>query len=57
MVDGAVYALRTLRAGFTTVADVGDDNEPIFCDLRDGISIAAGKLPGPRGIVTVRAIS
>ena len=48
LVDGAVYALRTLRAGFTTVADVGDDNEPIFA-LRDGI--AAGKLPGPR-IVT-----
>ncbi|HEY3815325.1 MAG TPA: amidohydrolase family protein [Caulobacteraceae bacterium] len=48
VVDGAVYALRTLRAGFTTVADVGDDNEPIFA-LRDGI--AAGKLPGPR-IVT-----
>ena len=45
LVDGAVYAQRTLRAGFTTVADVGDDNEPIFA-LRDGI--AAGKLPGPR---------
>lgn len=45
VVDGSVYALRTLRAGFTTVADVGDDNEAIFA-LRDGI--AAGKLPGPR---------
>ena len=36
-IDGAQYALRTLRAGFTTVADVGDDNEPIFA-LRDGIA-------------------
>jgi imidazolonepropionase-like amidohydrolase len=45
VIDGAVFARRTLMAGFTTVADVGDDNEPIFA-LRDGI--AAGKLPGPR---------
>jgi imidazolonepropionase-like amidohydrolase len=46
--DGARYALITLEAGFTTVADVGDDNEAIFA-LRDGI--AKGKVPGPR-IVT-----
>jgi imidazolonepropionase-like amidohydrolase len=46
--DGAHYALITLKAGFTTVADVGDDNEPIFA-LRD--AIAKGKVPGPR-IVT-----
>jgi imidazolonepropionase-like amidohydrolase len=44
-IDGAMYALRTLRAGFTTVADVGDDNEAIFA-LRDGIN--AGEVPGPR---------
>lgn len=44
-IDGAEYALRTLRAGFTTIADVGDDNDAIFA-LRDGI--AAGKVPGPR---------
>jgi imidazolonepropionase-like amidohydrolase len=43
--DGEMYALRTLKAGFTTVADVGDDNEPIFA-LRD--AIAAGEVPGPR---------
>jgi imidazolonepropionase-like amidohydrolase len=46
--DGARYALITLQAGFTTVADVGDENEAIFA-LRDGI--AKGKVPGPR-IVT-----
>lgn len=45
VVDGSVYALRTLKAGFTTVADVGDDNEAIFA-LRNGI--AAGKIAGPR---------
>src|SRR3569832_979456 len=44
-IDGAMYALRTLRAGITTVADVGDDNEAIFA-LRDGIN--AGEVPGPR---------
>ena len=44
-IDGAMYALRTLKAGFTTIADVGGDNEAIFA-LRDGI--AAGKVPGPR---------
>jgi imidazolonepropionase-like amidohydrolase len=44
-IDGAMYALRTLKAGFTTVADVGDDNEPVFA-LRDGIN--AGEVPGPR---------
>lgn len=43
--DGAHYALITLKAGFTTVADVGDDNEAIFA-LRD--AIAKGKVPGPR---------
>ncbi len=45
LVDGVVFARRTLRAGFTTVADVGDTNEAIFA-LRDGIR--AGKLVGPR---------
>ena len=45
VIDGAVFARRTLEAGFTTVADVGDADEPIFA-LRDGI--AAGKIPGPR---------
>lgn len=45
VVDGAVYAQRTLRAGFTTVVDLGADPDAIYA-LRDGI--AAGKLEGPR---------
>ncbi|NJO12375.1 MAG: amidohydrolase family protein [Gammaproteobacteria bacterium] len=43
--DGALYARRTLLAGFTTVADLGSDQDAIIA-LRDGI--AAGKLEGPR---------
>lgn len=45
LVDGIVYAGRTLRAGFTTVADLGDDPDAIYA-LRDGI--AAGHIEGPR---------
>jgi imidazolonepropionase-like amidohydrolase len=45
VVDGKVYAGRVLRAGFTTVADLGDDPSAIYA-LRDGI--AAGKIDGPR---------
>jgi imidazolonepropionase-like amidohydrolase len=44
-IDGAMFARRTLLAGFTTVVDLGDANEPLFA-LRDGI--AAGKIDGPR---------
>ncbi|RJF85820.1 metal-dependent hydrolase family protein [Sphingomonas cavernae] len=43
--DGVVYAERTLRAGFTTVVDLGADVEAINA-LRD--AIAAGKVSGPR---------
>jgi imidazolonepropionase-like amidohydrolase len=43
--QGAMYGLRTLRAGFTTIADVGDEDEAIFA-LRD--AIAKGEIPGPR---------
>ncbi|MEL7230918.1 MAG: amidohydrolase family protein, partial [Pseudomonadota bacterium] len=43
--DGALFARRTLMAGFTTVQDVGGPNEAIF-SLRD--AVAAGKVPGPR---------
>ena len=43
--DGVMFAGRVLRAGFTTIADVGDDNEPIFA-LRDAIN--AGAVDGPR---------
>jgi imidazolonepropionase-like amidohydrolase len=43
--DGLVYAQRTLRAGFTTVVDLGADPLAINA-LRD--AIAAGKVTGPR---------
>lgn len=43
--DGAVYARRTLEAGFTTVQDVGADMEAVRA-LRD--AIAEGKAVGPR---------
>lgn len=43
--DGVVYAQRTLRAGFTTVVDLGAETEAINA-LRD--AIAAGKVTGPR---------
>ena len=42
---GAANALNTLRAGFTTVADLGARNEAIFA-LRDAID--ARMVPGPR---------
>lgn len=43
--DGAMYARRTLEAGFTTVADLGGDPDATFA-LRD--AIASGKVQGPR---------
>lgn len=43
--DGIVYAKRTVRAGFTTVADLGSDPEAINA-LRD--AIAQKKVVGPR---------
>lgn len=43
--DGAAFALLTLKAGFTTVQDVGAPNDSIF-GLRD--AIARGAVPGPR---------
>lgn len=43
--DGAAFALTTLKAGFTTVQDVGGDNDAIF-GLRDAIN--RGAVPGPR---------
>ena len=52
--DGAVYAKRTLEAGFTTVADLGADPEAVFA-LRD--AIAAGKAPGPRILAAGTAIT
>jgi len=43
--DGAAFALKTLKAGFTTVQDVGGPNDSVF-GLRD--AIARGAVPGPR---------
>ncbi|MFN7236503.1 MAG: amidohydrolase family protein [Brevundimonas sp.] len=53
-IAGAHFARITLEAGFTTVADLGGDNNAIFA-LRDGI--AAGQVPGPRIIASGRAVS
>jgi len=52
--DGAWYAMKTLKAGFTTVADLGSPNESIFA-LRDAIK--AGRIPGPRIIAAGSPIS
>lgn len=43
---GAKHALATLRAGFTTVRDVGTFRA--FSDVRLRDRIAAGAVPGPR---------
>jgi imidazolonepropionase-like amidohydrolase len=51
---GARFARRTLLAGFTTVADLGGDNDAVFA-LRDGI--ARGDVPGPRVIAAGSAVS
>lgn len=51
---GARHARRTLLAGFTTVADLGADNDAIFA-LRK--ATAMGDVPGPRIIAAGSAIS
>jgi imidazolonepropionase-like amidohydrolase len=51
---GARYARKTLMAGFTTVADLGGDNEAVFA-LRK--ATALGDVPGPRIIAAGSAIS
>ncbi len=53
-IDGAGYALKTLNAGFTTIADLGADADAILA-LRRGI--ATGIIPGPRIIASAGAIS
>ncbi len=52
--DGAGFARKTLLAGFTTVADLGADNEAVFA-LRD--ATAAGKVDGPRIVASGSAIT
>ncbi|HEY0648737.1 amidohydrolase family protein [Phenylobacterium sp.] len=51
---GARYAKKTLLAGFTTVADLGADDDAIFA-LRK--AIALGDVPGPRIVASGGAIS
>ncbi|MDG1271082.1 MAG: amidohydrolase family protein [Flavobacteriaceae bacterium] len=50
--DAALYAQRTLLAGFTTVRDMGGSG--VNVSLRD--AIAAGKVPGPRIFTAEKAI-
>lgn len=50
--DAAVYAERTLMAGFTTVRDLGGSGVNI--SLRNAIN--AGKVPGPRVYTSGKAI-
>lgn len=52
--DGAWNGLKTLKAGFTTVADLGAPNESIFA-LR--AAIRSGRIPGPRIIAAGSPIS
>jgi imidazolonepropionase-like amidohydrolase len=51
---GAGYARKTLEAGFTTVADLGADNEAIFA-LRSAVQ--RGDVAGPRIIASGAAVS
>ena len=53
-IQGVANARKTLDAGFTTVADLGEENDAIFA-LRDGI--ATGKVPGPRIMAAGNVIS
>lgn len=52
--DGAMYAERTLLAGFTTVRDLGDSFRASIA-LRNAIN--AGKLPGPRIFAAGKSIA
>lgn len=51
---GAMYARRTLHAGFTTVRDLGGEPEAIYA-LRDAIS--QGMVPGPRVLAAGSALA
>jgi imidazolonepropionase-like amidohydrolase len=53
-IDGAGYAMKTLQAGFTTVADLGGDAQAVLA-LRNGT--ARGVIPGPRIIASAGTIS
>lgn len=51
---GAGYAGKTLLAGFTTVADLGAENDAIFALRR---AIAEGRVPGPRIVASGSAVT
>lgn len=51
---GAAYALRTLRAGFTTVRDLGERSPAIFALKR---AINEGLIAGPRLVVAGSTLS
>jgi len=53
-VNAMVYARRTLAAGFTTVRDLGSDDQAVFA-VRDAIN--AGRMIGPRILVAGSAIA
>ena len=53
-IAGTVYAARTLRAGFTTIRNVGSMGDSAFA-LRDAIH--RGDIPGPRILCAGRAIT
>jgi len=52
--DGAMFAERTLLAGFTTVRDLGDSFRASIA-LRNAVN--AGKLPGPRIFASGKSIA
>jgi len=53
-IQATVYAERTLRAGFTTIRNVGSGGDVAFA-LRD--AIARGAVPGPRMLVAGRSVT
>jgi imidazolonepropionase-like amidohydrolase len=53
-VNAMVFARRTLNAGFTTVRDLGSDDESVFA-VRNAIN--AGRMIGPRILVAGSAIA
>lgn len=53
-IDGVAFARKTVLAGFTTVADLGADNDAVFA-LRRGV--AEGKIVGPRIIASGSAVT
>lgn len=53
-VNAIIYSRRTLNAGFTTVRDVGSDDQSVFA-ARDAFN--AGRIVGPRILASGAALS